>query len=96
MYSINYGKILCNKQKELEKQLIKDINDCCKKDLLLEPNKEEMIRLQTKLDDFYLNRAQGAFIRSRAKWMEVGVKNSSYFSRLEKSRQKCNYHLKSK
>lgn len=79
MYSINYGKILCNKQKELEKQLIKDINDCCKKDLLLEPIKEEMIRLQTKLNDFSLNMAQGAYIRFRAKWMEVGVKKQLLF-----------------
>lgn len=35
----------------------------------------------------YFNKAQGAFVRSRAKWLEEGEKNSSYFSKLEKSRQ---------
>lgn len=43
--------------------------------------------LQSKLDDICLKRAEGASIRSRAKWMEEGEKNSSYFSRLEKKRQ---------
>uniref|UniRef100_A0A8C6WYS4 Reverse transcriptase domain-containing protein n=1 Tax=Neogobius melanostomus TaxID=47308 RepID=A0A8C6WYS4_9GOBI len=46
--------------------------------------------LQTKLDQLYLNRAHGAFVRSRAKWIEAGEKNSSYFFNLEKSRQKRN------
>lgn len=35
----------------------------------------------------YLKKAQGAYIRSRAKQIEYGEKNSSYFSRLEKTRQ---------
>lgn len=33
---------------------------------------------------------QGAFIRSRAKWIEEGEKNSSYFCGLEKRRQEKN------
>lgn len=49
-----------------------------------------MIRLQSKLDDLYLKKAQRAYIRSRAKWIEDGEKNSSYFSRLEKTRQERN------
>ncbi len=37
-----------------------------------------------------MQRARGAFIRSRAKWTEAGEKNSSYFSNLEKRRQQTN------
>lgn len=43
--------------------------------------------LQAKLDDMYCKRAQGAFVRSQAKWIEEGEKNTSYFSSLEKRRQ---------
>lgn len=43
--------------------------------------------LQAKLDDMYCKRAQGAFVRSRAKWIEEGEENTSYFSSLEKRRQ---------
>ncbi len=34
----------------------------------------------------YTYRAQGAYIRSRQKWMEEGECNTAYFFRLEKSR----------
>lgn len=36
------------------------------------------------------NRAQGAFIRSRLKWLEEDKSNSSYFFQLEKHRAKSN------
>lgn len=48
------------------------------------------MELQSKLDHLYLERAQGAYIRSRAKWIEEGEKNSSYFSKLETNRQQRN------
>lgn len=35
----------------------------------------------------YLEKANGAFVRSRAKWIEEGEKNTTYFYGLEKSRQ---------
>lgn len=47
------------------------------------------MELQTKLDNLSLEKAQGAFIRSQAKWIEFGEKNS-YFCGLEKSRQQKN------
>lgn len=43
--------------------------------------------IQAKFDNLYLEKAQGAFIRSRARWIEEGEKNSSYFFNLEKQRQ---------
>lgn len=45
---------------------------------------QTLMELQAKLHDLYLQIAQGAFIRSRAKWIEAGEKNSSNFSHLEK------------
>ncbi len=35
-------------------------------------------------------KAQGAFVRSRVKWMEEGEKNMAYFCWLEKRRQQSN------
>ncbi len=37
-----------------------------------------------------MEKAKGAYIRSRAKWIEEGERNSAYFCRLEKSRQEKN------
>lgn len=71
-YSIDYGKRMRKQQNELEIQLINDINECCKSNLLDDINKEQLIRLQAKLDELYLNKAKGAYIRSRARWLEDG------------------------
>lgn len=45
--------------------------------------------LQTKLDELYQERAQGAFVRSRAKWIEEGKITHSF--NLERNRQQRNY-----
>ena len=63
---------------------------CCNKPNPSSQEKIKLMELQVKLDELYLEKAQGAFIRSRAKWIEAGEKNSSYFSNLEKSRQQRN------
>lgn len=54
--------------------------------------------IRSKLDDLYLKKAQGACIRSRAKWIEDGEQNRSYFSRLEENEtgKKCNYYSQCK
>lgn len=55
-----------------------------------DPSVEEQIKLnnlQNQLDSLYLERAKAAFIRSRARWLEEGEKNTSYFFGLEKQRQ---------
>lgn len=49
--------------------------------------KAELNALQVKLDDMYREKANGAFIRSRARWLGLGEKNTSYFYGLEKHRQ---------
>uniref|UniRef100_A0A3B3DY82 Reverse transcriptase domain-containing protein n=1 Tax=Oryzias melastigma TaxID=30732 RepID=A0A3B3DY82_ORYME len=89
-YSIQYGKERGKKIKEAEQQLVSDLNKFYRNYNVSDTDKEEFLRLQSKLDSFYLNRARGAFIRSRAKWIEEGEKNSSYFCKLEKARQTKN------
>uniref|UniRef100_A0A3B1J8J0 Reverse transcriptase domain-containing protein n=1 Tax=Astyanax mexicanus TaxID=7994 RepID=A0A3B1J8J0_ASTMX len=85
--TIYFSKELRKKEKQYESDLFREINKMCNS---VESNSPNLMELQTKLDALYLKRAHGAFIRARARWMEDGEKNSSYFSRLEKSRQQRN------
>lgn len=39
----------------------------------------ELRELHLQMNQTYLNIARGAFVRSRAKWLEEGEVNSSYF-----------------
>ena len=43
--------------------------------------------LETQLDELYKNMAKGAQIRSKARWINEGEKNTSYFLRLENKHQ---------
>lgn len=51
---------------------------------------EEMVLqvYRLELDQMYNDLAKGAYIRSRAKWVEEGEKNTSYFFALEKRNYK--------
>lgn len=40
-----------------------------------EEERERINTLQTKLDDMYMNKARGAYLRSKARWIEEGEKN---------------------
>ena len=44
--------------------------------------------LEHKISKIYENKAKGAQVRSREKWVELGEKNNSYFLGLEKKRDK--------
>ena len=48
-------------------------------------NLEELECLQTEYDQLYDYITQGAIIRSRATWYEMGEKNNKYFLNLENS-----------
>lgn len=64
-----------------------EINHLCLKAELSLDEQIKLNNLQTQLDNMYLEKAKGAFIRSRARWIEQGEKNTSYFFNLEKQRQ---------
>ncbi len=51
--------------------------------------KETLAEYQNKLDNMYRLKAEGAFIRSRQKWIEEWEQNSAYFFRLERIHSKA-------
>ncbi len=81
----------------LEEQVVSEITSLS----MVSPNSlspEEKIHLsvlQCKLNAIYRRKAEGAFVRSRVKWLEQGERNSSYFFNLERQRGKQNtiHHL---
>jgi len=85
--AIKTSKEASTLKKKRQRDIIYHINMLsCKDDLTLE-QQTELNNLQSHLDHLYLEKAKGAFIRSRARWIEEGEKNSSYFFSLEKQRQ---------
>ena len=67
---------------ELEKQIISN------------PDNEELhtdiLRVKQQLEAISLEKARGAQVRARIKWIEEGERNTKYFLNLEKSRGKKN------
>ena len=66
-----------------EISIINELNTLMKKDNPSEDEEIKLKRLKEELDNAYINMAKGAFIRSRAKWLELGERNSSYFFALQ-------------
>lgn len=73
-----------------EKQIMEELSNLIKKDLLSEDDHVRLRNLHAKIDEIYIEMAKGAFMRSRAKWFEEGEKNTSYFFSLEKRNWKRN------
>ena len=46
--------------------------------------------LEKEIDDYYAKKSDGAYVRSRAIWMEKGEKSTSYFLSLKKKQQTNN------
>lgn len=84
------GKEIKNINVSKEINVMNELNTLMKKDNLSEDNEIKLKRLKEEIDDAYINMAKGAFIRSKAKWLELGERNSSYFFALEKRNQKRN------
>uniref|UniRef100_A0A1A8EWE2 Reverse transcriptase domain-containing protein n=1 Tax=Nothobranchius korthausae TaxID=1143690 RepID=A0A1A8EWE2_9TELE len=89
-FSIHFGKSFHKNNKLAELNLIKEINMYCNKASPNESDKQKLLTLQGKLDKMYLKKAEGAYIRSRAKWIEDGEKSTAYFCQLERRRQERN------
>lgn len=62
-----------------EQSLMNELNIYLKKDNLTEDEKVRLDTLKSEIDQIYVDSAKGAFIRSTAKWLEKGEKNTSYF-----------------
>ncbi len=60
------------------------LNELLSKENDSEEEKLELNKIHFQINELYLDLAKGAFIRSRAKWLEEGERNSSYFFVLEK------------
>uniref|UniRef100_A0A1A8UUH3 exodeoxyribonuclease III n=1 Tax=Nothobranchius furzeri TaxID=105023 RepID=A0A1A8UUH3_NOTFU len=85
--SIKISKSSSKQKKHEQQNIVEGINKLClKKDLSLEDH-ILLNKFQSQLDNIYLEKANGAYVRSRARWIEEGEKNSSYFFNLEKQRQ---------
>jgi len=80
----NFGSNLAKKKNNDESNLICKISSLLTKMVLSDAEKVELTHLQKALDEVYKQKAEGAFVRSRKKWIEEGEQNSSYFFRLER------------
>lgn len=73
-----------------EKEILDKLEPLLKKDKLSDSEQTKLLELQNDVDELYIEAAKGAFIRSRARWLEKGERNSSYFFALEKRNKKRN------
>lgn len=85
--AIKIGKFSSNQLRVKQMEIVTNINTLCSKAVLSSEEKALLENLKNQLDNLYLDKARGAFIRSRARWIEEGEKNSSYFFNLERQRQ---------
>lgn len=92
-YSIKSHKSYKDQIKNIENEII-EIESLP----YLEINLNKKRTLERQLSDLYDRRAKGAQIRSRAKWINEGEKNTKFFLGLEKKHQTQNtiYELKDK
>ena len=77
-YGIERAKSKRDKIKSLETELLK-----CEENNNINRAKD----VENELETLYNEKAKGAQIRSRMKWIEEGEKNTKYFLNLESSRQ---------
>ena len=85
--AIKTGKELSHIRKQKQKDLFDKINSLTNNNQPSLEDETELKLLQSHLDDIYTTKANGAYIRSRARWIEKGEKSSAYFFGLEKQRQ---------
>jgi len=70
--------------------ILNELDKLLSKETLNTEEETLLASLRNEIDDHYLELVKGAFIRSRAKWLEMGEKNTSYFFALEKRNIKRN------
>lgn len=89
------AEIVKNRKKE-ETELISEIITSSSQlpENLSEDDRKRLQILQLRLDNVYIHKAKGAFVRSRRRWLEEGEQNSIYFFKLEKRRNNYNSMVK--
>ena len=88
-FCTEHGKSQAIKRRNSESQLeveIDEIQNLLTNDPLNTDYQEKLTSLKQKLELQQLDRARGAQVRSRIKWIEEGEKNTKYFYNLEKAR----------
>ncbi len=88
--AIRRGKEIKKINLAKEDSIMNELHSLLLKASLSEEEQIKMKSLKVEIDNLYINMAKGAFVRSRAKWLEQGEKNSSYFFALEKRNRKRN------
>lgn len=91
-YLREYGSILSKSRKIEETNVITRIIALTQTspENLSENFIKELFLQQNKLNEIYRMKVEGAFVRSRSKWLEEGEQNTAYFFQLERSCSKTN------
>lgn len=82
--AIQRSKEIAKNKRKKEDNIIKEIIAIHGKENLCNQDKDNLNMLHLQLDLIYEEKARGAFVRSRRKWLEEGEKNTKYFFNLEK------------
>ncbi len=82
--AIQRGKEIAKNERIKEDKTIKEIIAIYGKEILSNQDNDKLNMLHLQLDLIYEEKARGAFVRLRRKWLEEGEKNTKYFFYLEK------------
>lgn len=73
-FSIQFSKSLSKARTQLELEITRELIYLCNKSEMDNETKLQILFLQSKIDDLYTQKAKGAYVRSRARWIEKGGK----------------------
>lgn len=68
----------------METELLNKTDTFWKVQTLSQTQQSELQSSKLKLDDLYISKATGAFVHSKARWIEKGERNIAYFLPLKK------------
>lgn len=85
-FSRQFGKQQSRDRSKTYADNVRELNEILNIPVPSDEDKLRLHSLREKFDLFFQTKAKGAFIRSRARWLEHGEKNSSFFFNLEKRR----------
>lgn len=77
--SIAFSKKLEMEKREKENNLVKTLLNYYSKCIWSEEDKIQISNIQSELDEYYFSKTRGAYVRSKAKWIEDGGKKCIIF-----------------